>query len=50
MPQNHFIIRTNIANFEAMLKLEMDDAKRRVVERLLVEAREALRAVGHTKD
>ena len=34
-----FVIEMNIAHFQAMLKLDMDGAKRSVIERLLDEAR-----------
>jgi hypothetical protein len=34
-----FVIEMNIAHFQAMLKLDMDGAKRSVVERLLDEAK-----------
>jgi hypothetical protein len=37
-----FIIRMNIARYEAMLGLSMDDERRSVVEVLLVEARRDL--------
>jgi hypothetical protein len=32
------IIQMNIAHYRAMLKLDLDDAKRSIVERLLAEA------------
>ena len=34
-----FVIEMNIAHFQAILKLDMDSAKRSVVERLLAEAK-----------
>ena len=37
-----FIIKVNIAHYEAMLKLRIDDEKRSTVERLLAEAEEVL--------
>jgi len=42
MTQELFIIRLNIAHYEAQLKLDMDDGKRSVVSRLLAEAQENL--------
>ena len=36
------IIQMNIAHYEALLKLNMDDGKRSVIERLLADARESL--------
>jgi hypothetical protein len=41
---NRYVIKTNIARYRAMLTLDMDDKKRSVVERLLVEAEEVLAA------
>jgi hypothetical protein len=37
-----FIIKLNIANYEATLKLDIDGEKRSTVERLLAEAEEVL--------
>lgn len=37
-----YITRLNIAHFRASLKLEMDNNKRSIIERLLAEASEAL--------
>ena len=37
-----FIIKVNIAHYQAMLKLHIDDEKRSMVERLLAEAEEAM--------
>ena len=37
-----FIIKINIAHYQAMLKLHIDDEKRSMVGRLLAEAEEAL--------
>ena len=34
-----FVLEMDIAHFQAMLKLDMDDEKRTVVERLLEEAK-----------
>jgi hypothetical protein len=42
MTEEPIIIRMNITHYREMLKLELDDAKRSVVERLLAEAREHL--------
>lgn len=39
MTEEPFIIRLNIAHYRAMLKLDMDGEKRRVIERLLAEAK-----------
>jgi hypothetical protein len=36
------IIQMNIAHYRAMLKLDLDDAKRSIVERLLAEASHSL--------
>ena len=36
------IIRMNIAHYEAVLKLDMDDGRRSVVERLLAKAKREL--------
>jgi hypothetical protein len=40
------IIRMNIAHYEAMLKLDMNNDKRSVVQRLLVQAKESLAAAS----
>lgn len=37
-----FIIKLNIAQYQAMLKLDIDDEKRSTVARLLAEAEQAL--------
>jgi hypothetical protein len=37
-----FIIKLNIAHYQAMLKLDIDDEKRSTLERLLAEAEEVL--------
>ena len=39
-----YIIKLNIAHYQAMLKLDIDDPKRSTVARLLTEAEEALAA------
>jgi hypothetical protein len=39
-----YIIKLNIAHFQTMLKLDIDDEKRSAVERLLAEAEEVLAA------
>ena len=46
------IIQMNIAHYEALLELDMDDGKRSVIERLLAEARKnlALAAVAERRD
>lgn len=38
MMENPVIIRMNIAHYRALLKLDMDDLRRRTIERLLAEA------------
>ena len=38
MTENPVIIRMNIAHYRALLKLDMDDLRRRTIERLLAEA------------
>ena len=40
------IIQMNIAHYEALLKLDMDDGRRSVVERLLAEAKDDLALAG----
>jgi hypothetical protein len=42
VPFSVFVMEMNIAHFEAMLKLDMDDEQRLVVERLFVEAKHHL--------
>lgn len=42
MVDGSFVIETNIALYKAMLKLDIDEEKRSVVERLLAEAEEVL--------
>ena len=37
-----YIIKTNIAHFQAMLQLDIDDEKRSVIKRLLAEAKDVL--------
>ena len=37
-----FIIKLNIAHYQAMLKLDIDDEKRSTIERLLAEADDVL--------
>ena len=37
-----YIVKLNIAHYQAMLKLDIDDERRSVVERLLAEAKEVL--------
>jgi hypothetical protein len=37
-----YIIKANIAHYQAMLKLDIDDEKRSAVDRLLAEAEEVL--------
>ncbi|HYM71482.1 MAG TPA: hypothetical protein VET89_00775 [Stellaceae bacterium] len=37
-----YIVKTNIANFQAMLKLDISDEKRFIIKRLLAEAEEEL--------
>jgi hypothetical protein len=39
-----YIIKANIAHYEAMLKLEIDAEKRSTIQRLLAEAEEVLAA------
>jgi hypothetical protein len=39
-----YIIKLNIAHYQAMLKLDIDDEKRSAVEQLLAEAEEMLAA------
>jgi hypothetical protein len=39
-----YIIKLNIAHYQAMLKLGLDDEKRSAIERLLAEAEEVLKA------
>lgn len=43
MTEDPFIIQINIAHYRAMLKLDMNDTKRSVIERLLAEAERNLR-------
>ena len=40
--EDPFIIRMNIAHYNAMLKLDMNDEKRSVIEGLLAEAKKDL--------
>lgn len=42
MMENPVIIQMNIAHYRALLKLDMDDIKRRTVEQLLAEANREL--------
>lgn len=42
MTEDPFITQMNIAHFRALLQLDIDDAKRSVVERLLAEAEKNL--------
>ena len=42
MTENPQIIQMNIAHYQALLKLNMDGAKRSVIERLLAKAKEDL--------
>ena len=42
MTENPLIIQMNIAHYQAMLKLDMDGAKRSVIEKLLAKAKEDL--------
>jgi hypothetical protein len=37
-----YIIKVNIAHYQAMLKLDIDDEKRSTIQRLLAEAEEVL--------
>jgi hypothetical protein len=37
-----YIIKVNIAHYEAMLKLDIDDERRATVERLLAESKDVL--------
>jgi hypothetical protein len=39
-----YIIKANIAHYDALLKLDIDDKKRSMVEQLLAEAKEVLAA------
>jgi hypothetical protein len=39
-----YIIKRNIAHYDALLKLDIDDEKRSMVEQLLAEAKEVLAA------
>ncbi len=39
-----YIIKANIAHYDALLKLDIDDEKRSMVEQLLAEAKEVLAA------
>jgi hypothetical protein len=41
-PFSVFVMEMNVAHFQAMLKLDMDDAKRSVIEQLLDEAKSEL--------
>ncbi len=42
MSTDPFIIRTNIAHYRAMLKLDMDERKRAIIERLLAKTEKDL--------
>lgn len=42
MSTDPFIIRTNITHYRAMLKLDMDEKKRAIIERLLAKTEEDL--------
>jgi hypothetical protein len=44
MLEDPFAIRTNIAHYQALLRLEMDEQKRRTIQRLLAEAQQNLAA------
>jgi hypothetical protein len=51
MTDDPYIIRINIAHYRALLKLDMNDGKRSIVERLLAESRADLaRAIESSKD
>jgi hypothetical protein len=42
VPFSVFVMEMNIAHFEAMLKLDMDEEKRSVVEQLLAKSKQDL--------
>jgi hypothetical protein len=44
-----YIIKTNIAHYQAMLRLDIDDEKRSAVERLLAEAKDVLATDARTQ-
>ena len=48
--ENINIIELNIARYRAMLKLDMDDGKRSIVERLLAEAKRDLALATASKE
>jgi hypothetical protein len=49
MTEEPAIIEMNIAHYEALLKLDLDDGKRSTVNRLLAEARERLALADGSK-
>jgi len=46
MTECHFIIKMNISHYGALLKLDMDEARRSVIEGLLAEAKTDLARVA----
>ena len=50
MREDPYIIRLNIAHYEAMLKLDMDDRKRATIQKLLAQARFALAPAPEEED
>lgn len=50
MMEDPYVIRSNIARYEAMLRLDIDDRKRSAVRRLLAEARLALALTFEQED
>ena len=50
MTEESVIIEMNIAHYEALLKLDLDDSKRSAVSRLLAEATEQLAYTNRLKD
>lgn len=48
--EDPYIIKTNIAHYEAMLKLDIDDHKRSVIQKLLAEARFTLALAPEQRD
>jgi hypothetical protein len=49
MTEDPYVIRANIANYEAQLRLDLDDRKRATIRRLLAEAKLALVLVVNQK-
>lgn len=49
MPEDPYVIQMNIEHYEALLKREMDDRKRRIVRQMLNHAKLALALTQNEK-